>query len=455
MTDKNTSVNDAASAQHQLIGAIDADPARSFKRTTHPDAQWFENAGLGLFIHWGISGVHGGIDLSWGMMANTTWDAKYENRNKIIPREYFKLADHFKAENYDPDKWIETAAKAGFKYAVLTTKHHDGFALWPSKYSNFSTATHLGGRDLVKPFVEACRKYGLKVGLYYSPPDWYYNREYMSFNFGSDEYYKRENPELFKDRVYYDIDHKPGIQPEKPENWDNEFKAYIKNQVEELLTQYGKIDLIWFDGGPEAISIDRIRELQPSIVINPRMHGYGDYKTPEVNLPNGRPSGWWELCHMWNIGGWGYTRPERYMPTSWMLSMIARTRAWGGNILINCAPRPNGEMPDLYYERMAELAAWMQVNGDAVIGAEGGPYPEKCNMPVTSNQDKWYIHLIEDCQNKVVITETQKPSSITILRTEEKLPYHFEEGTLTIEVPHCDTNKLHEVVCIKWPESSC
>lgn len=451
MSDTIANRGDAAAAQHELIGASEGSISPNFERTKHSDAQWFGNAGLGLFIHWGISGVHGGIDLSWGMMANTTWDEAAKNRNKITPLEYFKLADHFKAENYDPDKWLEAATEAGFKYAVLTTKHHDGYALWPSKYSEFSTATHLGGRDLVRPYVDACRKHGLKVGLYYSPPDWYYNRHYMSFNFGSDEYYKRENPKLFKDRKHFGMDHKPAVKPEKPENWDNEFKAYIKNQVEELLTRYDKIDIIWFDGGPEAISIEKIRELQPGIIINPRMHGYGDFKTPEVGFPRERPSGWWELCHMWNMGGWGYTKPERYMPTSWVLTMLAKARAWGGNLLINCAPKPNGEMPELYYERMAELASWMEVNGEAFENVQGGPYPESCNMPVTVSQGKWYIHLTDPDQDEVIITETKKPLNVTQLSIGEELFYHFEDCILTIGIPtRKNNNELHEVVCVKW-----
>ncbi len=176
-----------AKKQHKLIELKKTDnESAGFQRTTHPDAQWFENAGLGLFIHWGISSnsPKGNSEISWAMIRNLPWDPK--NTGTLTPTEYFKLAEQFDPQNYDPDKWLAAAAKAGFRYAVMTTKHHDGYALWPSEYGEYSTRQYLDGRDLVRPYVEACRKNGLKVGLYYSPPDWYFRRHYMSFNYNSD-----------------------------------------------------------------------------------------------------------------------------------------------------------------------------------------------------------------------------------------------------------------------------
>ena len=173
--------NEAASLQHQIIGLTQSQVARIGDK--HRDALWFPDAALGMIIHWGLSSVHGGIDISWGMIDHTTWDHVYERKNKITPSEYFQLAERFQPEHYDPDRWLEAAAKAGVKYVYLTTKHHEGYTLWPSRYSGFGTQTHLNGRDFVKPYVEACRKYGLKVRFYYSPPDWHYLRDHMSFDF--------------------------------------------------------------------------------------------------------------------------------------------------------------------------------------------------------------------------------------------------------------------------------
>jgi len=156
---------------------------QGFSRNTHQAAQWYAWAGLGLFIHWGISSVHGSIDLSWGMMADTPWDRELGNRNKIPPAEYFALADRFRPDRYEPAKWIRAAAEAGARYAVMTVRHEDGYTLWPSRFGSFGTHSHFGGRDLVAPFVTACREAGLKVGFYYSPDGWYENRRFMSFSY--------------------------------------------------------------------------------------------------------------------------------------------------------------------------------------------------------------------------------------------------------------------------------
>jgi alpha-L-fucosidase len=131
----------------------------------HPDAQWFKTAGLGLFMHWGIHST-AGIQPSWTMIKD------YE-RIYYPPEKYFALAEKFDPHHYDPDKWMLAAKQAGFSYAVLTAKHHDGYALWPTQFGNFSTRQYLNGRDLLQPYVEACRKYGLKVGFYFSQRDWH------------------------------------------------------------------------------------------------------------------------------------------------------------------------------------------------------------------------------------------------------------------------------------------
>jgi alpha-L-fucosidase len=338
----------ATGAQHALL---DIEQERgNYVRTTHRDAQWFGSAGLGLFIHWGISSAHGGIDISWGMMANTPWDAAAGNRNKITPEEYFRLADRFAPDQYDPDRWLAPAAKAGFAYAVMTTRHHDGYAMWPSEHGVFGTRTHLGGRDLVQSYVEACRRNGLKIGLYYSPPDWYWNRQYMSFNYGSGANGR------FPDRPDFGLDHKPTTIPPNPDGWDESYQAYVRGQVIELLTRY-RPDLLWFDGGPAVMSIAETRRFNPGIVVNPRMHGYGDFTTPECAMPDGPIDGWWELCEIWPECGWGYETPggERYRPLEWMLGRLRQVRSWGGNYLINVGPRSDGTLPDAYYRRMAEL----------------------------------------------------------------------------------------------------
>ncbi|MFH0824378.1 MAG: alpha-L-fucosidase [Pseudomonadota bacterium] len=436
---------EAATDQHKMIGVV-ADQAseKTPPHTTHPDAQWFGKAGLGLFIHWGISSVVGRIDLSWGMMADTPWDSDRANRNKVTPEEYFDLAKRFNPERYDPSKWLRAAAAAGFRYAVMTTRHHDGYAMWPSEYGRFGVRQYLGGRDLVKPFIEACRDAGLKAGIYYSPPDWYYHRTYMSFHYGSG------GDARFPGRKHYGLRHEPIAElPPEPEGFDEEYRAYARGQIVELLTGYGKLDLLFFDGGPAVISLAEIRSFQPGMVVNPRMHGHGDYETPECSRPDTRPKGWWERCDIWNIGGWGYAG-EGYRPTADMLTILAETRAWGGNLLINCAPRPTGEMPDLYYARLSELKAWFEHSGEAVFDSDGGPWPEQSNLPVTVRANTWYLHFTTAEVQDACVADVEKPLEVKLLRTGEAVPFRYKERQLTVSLPQSMRTGLDDIVAVTW-----
>ena len=337
-----------AESQHALIGVTAA--ATNAAKVAHSPEHWFPQAGLGMFIHWGLASVAGNLDLSWGMMKNTPWDASQQNRNKLAPAAYFAMARQFNPTNYHPERWLKAAKEAGFGYVVLTTRHHEGFALWPSKYGDFNTGKYLGARDLVRAYVEACRSNGLKVGFYYSPPDWYREREYMSWGYGSKG--TPESPHL-------GLNWEPlATLPHAPADFADQHVAYVNGQLTELLTRYGPIDYLWFDGsaGPKVLSQEQIRKLQPDIIINDRQHGFGDVATAdyEYQLPKTRPTGWWEYCFSM-VGAWGYTTPESYAPASLLLERLAQVRAMGGNVLANYAPRPDGEMPDAFYRQMTEL----------------------------------------------------------------------------------------------------
>ena len=210
----------------------------------HPEAQWFPKAGLGLFIHWGMAAVSGTGDLSWSMLANKSW-----KDSTMTPYTYYALANNWNPGKMDFDKMLKAAKSAGITYAVFVTKHHDGFTLWPSQFGEIGTRFQFEGRDFVKEFVTACRKYKIRVGLYYSPPDWYFERQYKNFSYNN--------------KVQLDMDHKPTILTKRPVDFEQKRIAYINNQVRELLTNYGKIDLIWFDGGKGEIPNKIVRELQP------------------------------------------------------------------------------------------------------------------------------------------------------------------------------------------------
>ena len=344
-----------AALQHEIIGYTKS--GAPFTRTADPGAQWFFNPTLlGLFIHFGISTVHGDCDISWGMMDNPERRAK--GNGIVTPREYWKQAEAFDPRSFEPERWLYAAKEAGFTYAVFTAKHHDGFAMWPSDAGTLSTKNYQGGRDIVGEYVAACRKVGLKVGLYYSPPDWYFNQKYMSFMIGS-------RSEKYPDRPNKDIDHKPiGDLPAMPEEHYAAYCDYLNRQIKELMTRYGRIDVLWFDGTvkdtTKLISAEEIRAMQPGIVINDRLWGVGDYCTQyECRMPTERPKEkYWEACVIWHVGGgWSYVKnADKYRPLELSMSQYDTIKRFGGNFMLNIAPDRDGIVPAAYYAAAKELS---------------------------------------------------------------------------------------------------
>ena len=204
MTQGNT-----VATQHAIIGNMANKPPGGFQRNAHPDAQWFPEAGLGLFLHFGIASVLGEGDLSWSMMKvdghrnRQAVHGIYAVQANLSPAKYWEQAKAFNVDRFDPVKILSAAKRAGCQYAVLTTRHHDGFALWPSRHGDFNLGHYQPNRDLVNEFVAGCRQVGLRIAFYYSPPDWYFNRDYMSFNYGE------QQPML-------NIHHRPCELPPKP-----------------------------------------------------------------------------------------------------------------------------------------------------------------------------------------------------------------------------------------------
>ena len=353
------SENKIAADQHSVIGYSPS--GKQIERNTHPDAQWFFHpTKLGLFIHFGISTVGGDCDISWSMWENP--ERRKKGNGIVTPAEYWDFAKQFNPESYNPKDWLQAAKDAGFDYAVLTTRHHDGFAMWPSDAGNFSTKNYLNGRDLVKEYIDACREVGLKVGLYYSPPDWRVNQDYMNFMSGA-------HSQKYPDRPYYNKYHEEiDSVPEMPKEHLAEYIAYVNAQVKELLTRYGKIDVMWFDGTvpdlTQVISIEEIRKLQPGIVCNDRLWGYGDYYTKyECYLPTEKPPyDYWETCQVWHVGGgWSYVKnADKYVTLEQTIHRYEVSKEFGGNVLLNIAPDKDGIVPDAYYSAVKEFGDWLK-----------------------------------------------------------------------------------------------
>lgn len=423
---QNTSISDE---QHSILGQKVASQKRVCN--SHPDAQWFPEAGLGLFVHMGLASVHGGIDLSWGMLANKKWDD-----GELPPAEYWKLADVWNPKKFKPQKWVKAAAKAGFKYIVFVTKHHDGYTMWPSKYGELGVKSKLKGRDLVKEFVEACRDNNVKVGLYFSPPDWYFDRNYRNWDASKKHFYD----------VNFNILDK---RPVKPANHDALRREMVANQVRELLTSYGKIDLIFFDGGKGEISNSEVRILQPGIIINRRNGQPGDYGDSEGKLPSSRFNGWFETNDpCWPSRWWSYSTCDRMDTGEQVIENLIKLRAWGGNYLANVGPKSDGSIPEEALKAWKVMGRWMKHSGESVYDIQAGPYPENATQPVTLKGDSiMYVHFMPNYQKYALVNNVnRRPISAILLRTKDKVNFSYSDGVVKVSIPsHLRTRMVDTV----------
>jgi len=328
--------------------------------------QWFKDAKLGIFIHWGIYAVNG-IDESWSFY------------NEYLPYEAYMIQlEGFTAENYDPEAWAQIIRGCGARYAVMSSKHHDGVALWDTKVSDLNVANKSpAGRDLVGPFCKALRKEGLKVGLYYSLLDWS-NPDYPNFT---------------RTQKRYEID-------SNPDKW-NKFTQFNKDQITEIMTRYNP-DLFWFDGDWEQSAENwraaEIREMllnnNPDVVINSRLAGYGDYATPEQGIPVVKPSAeYWELCMTMN-DSWGYQPNDKnYKPGNLLIRIFADVIGMGGNLLLDIGPKADGAIPEEQVQILQELGAWTSKHSEAIYGTRAG-IPKDCYYgPSTLSSDSTILYL--------------------------------------------------------------
>ena len=300
--------------------------------------RWFTDARFGMFIHWGL----------YALVGRGEW-VRYTEA--IPPDEYHALAEKFQPRYFDAGAWARLAKAAGMKYMVLTAKHHDGFCLFDSQYTDFTSVRTAAKRDFVAEYVEACRAEGLGVGLYFSVKDWDFP-------------------------AYFD-------GPERnPQGWAKGVE-HFHNQTKELLTHYGKIDILWFDcpddanfrggWGDKTSDVWRSQELvewaqrtQPGILINNRAGLPGDFRTPEQTIPHGGQPGVFESCVTMTHKHWGYCPSDHYKDTWRLLDELVSCVAAGGNYLLNVGPDPDGVIPLPACERLLAIGRWMQTHGEAI-----------------------------------------------------------------------------------------
>jgi alpha-L-fucosidase len=305
--------------------------------------QWFEDAKLGIFIHWGIYAVNG-IDESWSFF-----------NNYISYDDYMNQLDGFTAENYNPEKWAGLIAESGARYSVLTTKHHDGVALWDTDCGDLNVVDKTPAeRDLVAPFVDALRERDLKVGLYYSLLDW------------SHPDYPNKTREVKR-------------YQNNPEKWSR-FVDFNFCQLEELSKQF-EPDLYWFDGDWEQSAekwkakelSEKLRQWNKDVILNSRIQGYGDYSTPEQGLPVTPPdSRYWELCMTMN-DSWGYQHNDsNYKTPNQIIRILVDCISMGGNLLLDIGPKADGTIPEEQVNILKELGRWTNKHAEAIYETRAG-----------------------------------------------------------------------------------
>lgn len=377
--------------------------------------EWFKDAKLGIFIHWGIYGVNG-ISESWSM---------YHQR--VSYDDYMAQLQGFTAKKYEPKVWADLFKSIGARYVVMTTKHHDGVALWDTKFSHLNVAEMTPAkRDVLTPYVEALRKDSLKVGLYFSLCDWSHSDYEVVF------------PRPDTKKLY------PQKGQENFGKWQR-FVQFYKGQLKELTTRY-QPDLYWFDGDweksaeqwrAEALK-DSLLAWQPTLVVNSRLKGYGDYATPEQGIPVMRPEGAWEFCMTMN-DHWGYYPTDtNYKPIAQIVRTFAEVIANGGNLLLNIGPKPDGTIPAEQVERLEALGAWIHRNEEAVFATNSGlPYGHFYGPTLVGKDNKTlYLCLFDIPKDYILLKGLQsKVKSVEVLGSGESLQFVRNGGAEWNNIP--------------------
>ena len=352
-------------------------PAHALQRK-----QWFIHDRFGLFIHWGL----------YALPARHEW---VKNREQLTDEYYQRYFAHFDPDLYDPVTWARQAKQAGMRYAVITTKHHEGFCLWDSQLTDYKAPNTPAGRDLIGPWVDAFRAEGLKIGFYHSLIDWHH-------------------PEFTVDGLHPQRDDL-AFRKQAQQRDISKYAAYLHGQIRELLTNYGTIDILWLDfsyagrdwgwskgkGKDDWQSeklMNMIRELQPSILVNNRSEVDPDFYTPEQT----QPRGWvevdgekvtWEACQTLN-GSWGYDRDNLdWKSPDLLIRMLIDSVAKGGNLLLNVGPTARGEFDPRARRTLDAIGSWMHLHGRSIYGASQSKFSTPPDCRLTQRGDRLYLHI--------------------------------------------------------------
>ncbi len=436
-----------------IILASCSEPARLSRAGKQPLTKdermdWWREARFGMFVHWGVYAVPAGTYKGERINGIGEWIMQHGH---IPVEEYGKFAAGFDPIGFDADEWVRLAKNAGMKYIVITSKHHDGFCLWDSKVTDWDImdATPFK-RDILKELAAACRKHGVRLCFYHSIMDWHHPDAQAPFypNYNDTN---KSNP-----------------------NFDRYVETYLKPQLAELLTNYGPIGVLWFDGEwikdwtePKGKDLyNYVRSLQPSIIINNRvgkgrkgMEGLsagdeyaGDFGTPEQQVPpTGLPGVDWETCMTMN-DTWGYkSYDEDWKSEQELIRTLVDVASKGGNFLLNVGPMPEGLIPRPSVQRLEAMGKWMAVNGESIHGTTASPLGRPAWGRCTARGSRLYLHVFDWPQDG----RLQVPSAGTVDRAylladkkRTKLPVADDDDGVTISLPAQAPDAVDSVVVL-------
>ena len=413
----------------------------SVGKASSQNKQWFTDARFGLFIHWGPSSLLGAGE--WVM----------NNRN-IKVADYTHLQKAFNPVDFDAQKWVSMVKNAGMKYITLITRHHDGFSMWDTKQSEWKITNTPYKKDIVKQIADECHKQGIKICFYYSLLDWY----------RSD--YQYETGRTGK-----------GTGRTEKSNWESYIK-FMKAQLTELLTNYGEVGTIWFDGHWDQLDNDHdkaqvskvdwkydeiyslIHKLQPNCLIGNNHHlsplPGEDFQMFEKDLPGGNSTGFGgasvsqlplETCET-IADSWGFNITDRnYKSARQLIHYLVRASGFGANFLLNIGPMPNGEIQPEFTERLSAMGAWLQKNGETIYGTSGGYIRPQPWGAITQKGNRIFIHLLDAKEDKLLIPFPQKIKSAKIFGTNTLVKFQqLPDGYIVLDVKSIEKAEYDTIV---------